>query len=123
MKPDTIMKSFQATGVWPIDAEAVLKRFNNTTSEQDKALELGQHGGGDSWRELRKIYDVAVPDKSKVKAQQLKASLHSLQTQNELLHHENNSLMQALTARKKRTKKRNTMDLQQREEYHGGAVF
>jgi hypothetical protein len=48
MKPETIMKSFQATGVWPMGAEVILKRFNNHTLEQDKASKLGQHGDGDS---------------------------------------------------------------------------
>jgi hypothetical protein len=75
-----------------MDADAVLKRFNNHTSEQDEASELRQHGNGDSWRGLRKIHVAAVPDKSKVEAQQLEASLLSLQTQNELLHHENEGL-------------------------------
>jgi hypothetical protein len=67
MKPETIKKSFQATGVWPMDAEAVLKRFNNTTLEQDEAAELGQHGDGDSWIELRKLFEAAVPDELSIK--------------------------------------------------------
>jgi hypothetical protein len=80
MKPETIKKSFQATGVWPMDAEAVLKRFNNTTLEQDEAAELGQHGDGDSWIELRKLFEAAVPDELSIEAKRLKLSLHSLQT-------------------------------------------
>lgn len=35
MKPETIVKSFQATGVWPIDLEPVLRRFNNSTPRRD----------------------------------------------------------------------------------------
>jgi hypothetical protein len=61
-----------------MDADVVVKRFNNRTSQQAKASQLGQHGDGDSWRELRKILDVAVPDKAKVEAQQLESSLHSV---------------------------------------------
>jgi hypothetical protein len=123
MRPDTIKKSFQATGVWPMDAEVVLKRFNNSTSGQDEASALGHYGDGNSWRELRKIFDAAVADKAKIEAQRLEASLYSLQTQNELLHHENKGLTRALEAKKKHKKKSKTMDLQQRKEYHGGAVF
>ena len=48
MKRDTILKSFQATGVWPMDAEVVLKRFNTTTSEQDEASQPGEQGDGDT---------------------------------------------------------------------------
>jgi hypothetical protein len=123
MKPDLILKSFQATGVWPIDAEVILKRFHNRTSRQAKTSELRQHGNGDSWRELRKIFDSAVADKARVEARRLEASLHSLQVQNELLHHENDGLTRALEAKKKHKTKSNTIDLQQRKEYHGGAVF
>ena len=106
-----------------MDAEVVLKRFNNTTLGQDKASELGQHGDGDSWIQLRKLFDAAVPDKAKVEARRLKASFHSLQTHNELLHLENDGLTAAIQAKKKHKKKINTMDLQQRKEYHGGTVF
>jgi hypothetical protein len=106
-----------------MDVDVILQCFNNRTSEQDEDSKLGQHGNGNSWRELRKIFDAAVADKAKVEAQRLKASLHSLQTQNELLHHENNGLTRALKAKNKHKTKSKTMDLQQCKEYHGGAVF
>jgi hypothetical protein len=48
MRPEAILKNFQATGVWPMDAEVVLRRFNNHTSEQDEASKTGQYGDGDS---------------------------------------------------------------------------
>ncbi|KAF1952888.1 hypothetical protein CC80DRAFT_368901, partial [Byssothecium circinans] len=50
-------------------------------------------------------------------------SLHQLQVQNELLYHENDGLREALTAKEKHKKRGKPLDLQQREEYHGGAVF
>jgi hypothetical protein len=123
MKPELILKSFQATGVWPMDAEVVLKRFSNHTSRQAKASKPGQRGDGDSWIQLRKLYHAAVPDKSKVEARQLEASFHSLQTQNELLHLENNNLKRELTSKSKHKKKRYKMDLQHNEEYKGAGVF
>jgi hypothetical protein len=116
MTQDNILKSFQATRVWPMDADVILQCFNNRTLEQDEDSKLGQHGDSNSWRELRKIFDAAVADKAKVEAQQLKASLHSLQTQNKLLHHENNCLTRALKAKNKHKTKSKTMDLQQRKE-------
>ncbi|KAF2240277.1 hypothetical protein BU26DRAFT_535985 [Trematosphaeria pertusa] len=123
MKPETIMKSFQATGEWPMDAEVVLKRFKTTTSEQDEALKLGEHGDGDSWIQLRKIFDAAVADKAKVEAKRLSQGIHSLQVNNALLHNENSGLQQALNTKRKHKTKRTTLDLQHRDEYHGGAVF
>jgi hypothetical protein len=72
MTPDLIKKSFQTTGVWPMDAQVILKRFNKHPQQQDETPEIGQHGDGDSWRELRKIFDVAGGDKSKVEARGLR---------------------------------------------------
>ncbi|EOA85347.1 uncharacterized protein SETTUDRAFT_164007 [Exserohilum turcica Et28A] len=61
MTPDLIKKSFQVTGVWPMDAQVILKRFNKHPQQQDETLEIG-------WRELRKVFDAVVGDKSKVEA-------------------------------------------------------
>lgn len=36
-----------------MEPDAVLKRFNNHTSGQDKDLEAGERGEGDSWTQLR----------------------------------------------------------------------
>ncbi|KAF1937744.1 hypothetical protein EJ02DRAFT_356124 [Clathrospora elynae] len=123
MKRDTILKSFQATGVWPMDAEVVLQRFNNHTLEQDKALEIGQHGDGDSWIHLRKLFDAAVADKAKVEAKQLSAAVHSLQTNNDILHTKIDGLRSALLTKKKHNTRSYTMDLHQNEQDTGGAVF
>ena len=78
MTHDTILKSFQATGIWPMEPQVILKRFNNSTTIQDKALQVGEHGDSDSWSQLRKIFDAAVKDIARVEAKQLKQSLHSL---------------------------------------------
>jgi hypothetical protein len=85
MTHDLILKSFQATGVWPMDADAVLKRFNNHPQQQDEDSENGEHGDGDSPIQLRKAFDAAVADKAKVEAKRLSQSIHSLQVNNELL--------------------------------------
>jgi hypothetical protein len=117
------MKSFQATGVWLIEADAVLKRFNNHTSEQDEDSEIREHGDSDSWTQLRKIFDAAVADKAKVEAKRLSRSIHSLQVNNDLLHAQNLDLQEALNIKSKHVTKRTTLDLQQRQEYHSSAVF
>jgi hypothetical protein len=123
MRRELILKSFQATGVWPMDAEVILKRFNPSTLEQDEDPELQEVGDGDSWNDIRKILDAAVTDKAKAESKQLAGALHSIQVQNELLHHENEGLRAALTTKQKHQKKSKLLDLQQREEYHGGAVL
>jgi hypothetical protein len=123
MKPETIIKSFQATGVWPMDAEVVLKRFKTTTSEQDEASKIREHGDGDSWIKLRIFFNAAVADKANVQAKRLSQSIHSLQVNNALLHDENSGLQQALNAKKEHKTKRTTLPLQTDNGYYGGAVF
>jgi hypothetical protein len=122
-KRATILKSFKATGIMLMDAEVILKRFDNHTTQQDRDAEIGKHGDGDSWIELRNLFDSAVANSAGVEAKRLQTSLHSLQVQNELLHHENDSLRNALNTKTKHNKSSKTLDLQQREEYHSGATF
>lgn len=97
MVDNSAMKSSHASGVWSMDAEVILKRFNNTTTTQGEASKIAEHGDGRSWIQLRTVFHAVVADRAaKVEAKQLAASLHSLQTQNELLHHETNGLRSAL---------------------------
>jgi hypothetical protein len=49
--------------------------------------------------------------------------LHQLQVQNELLHHENSGLRDALTAKKQRKNASKPLDLQREEEYYSSANF
>jgi hypothetical protein len=47
-KRATILKSFKATGIMPIDAEVILKRFNNYTTQQDRDAETSKHSNSNS---------------------------------------------------------------------------
>jgi hypothetical protein len=76
-----------------------------------------------SWIQLRKVFDAAVKDEADESTKELSASIHSLQTHNDLLNSENKGLRQALALKRKHKKKSKPLDLQQRKEYHGGAVF
>jgi hypothetical protein len=89
---DNILKAFEATGVEPRNAEVILKRFRTPTPTQDEDVEIGQHGDGNSWKDIRNLYDAAVTNKAEVLAKRLKVGMHSLQVNNELLHEENEGL-------------------------------
>jgi hypothetical protein len=56
-------------------------------------------------------------------SKKLSTLLHHLANQNELLTDKNEGLREALTTKKKHNKMGKVLDLQQRQEYHGGAVF
>ncbi|KAI0569665.1 hypothetical protein Alg215_11502 [Pyrenophora tritici-repentis] len=112
MRPELILKSFSATGVWPMDADAVLKRFNNHPLQQDKDSEIGEL-----------VFDAAVADKAKVEAKRLAQSIHSLQVNNELLHEREEGLVQALTTKKKHKNKRTILSVSDDDTDASGAVF
>jgi hypothetical protein len=118
-----MLKAFEATGISLANAEVILKRFTLTPSGQDEDPESAQHGDGSSRNEPRKLFEVAVKDTAGDDAKRLSTSLHSLQVQNELLNHESQGLRAALVTKRKDTKKSKPLDLQQRQEYHGDAVF
>jgi hypothetical protein len=65
----------------------------------------------------------AVKDQGSRDTKKLRQSLHHLSVQNELLKHEMDGIKQALSIKEKRKKKGRALDLQQRQEYYGGAVF
>ena len=109
MTHDLILKSFQATGVWPMDADPVLQRFNNQPQQQDDEPRIGEQGDGDTWPQLRKIFDAAVVDKAKFEAKWLSQGLHSLQVNNELHRLENAELRAELNLIRKRPIKSTTL--------------
>ena len=123
MTHDLILKSFQATGVWPMEADQVLQRFNNDPQQQDDDLGIREQGDGDTWPQLRKIFDAAVADKAKVEAKRLSQGLHSLQVNNELLRLQNAELRAEINLLTKRPTKSTTLTTQEGDDWHGGAVF
>jgi hypothetical protein len=118
-----IYKAFEATGIIPLNADVILKRFNHHPSGEAKNQRSEELGDGSTWNDLRRLFEVAVKDTAAVESKQLSESLHSLQVQNELLHHENDGLRAALTTKRKQRVKSKRLDLQQRKDFHGGAVF
>ncbi|KAF1942975.1 hypothetical protein EJ02DRAFT_317756, partial [Clathrospora elynae] len=84
------------------NADVILKRFNNYTSNADESSSSEPEGDGSSWKQLRHLIDAAVKDKAEKPSQKLSAAMHLLQ---------------------KHQKKSKSLDLQQRKEYHGGAVY
>ncbi|KAF2820866.1 hypothetical protein CC86DRAFT_303971, partial [Ophiobolus disseminans] len=74
-------------------------------------------------RYIERLVRSAVSDRGADESKKLSQTVHSLATQNELLHHKNEGLKEALIVKKKHRKVSKPFDLQQREEYHSGANF
>jgi hypothetical protein len=114
-RKETILKSFEATGIWPVDRERVLERFRHEPPKQAPISDESD------WRSMDRLVR-AVVDPATTEAKKLRSHLHDISVQNELLHHENDGLREALSSKKKHKKKGYKLDLQQREETHGGAT-
>ncbi|KAF1940219.1 hypothetical protein EJ02DRAFT_407087 [Clathrospora elynae] len=99
-----------------MDQERVMKRFPN--KPPNKPLNKPKP----SWREADCLLRTAA-NKSLSDLKTVSSLIHHLANQNELLTGENEGLRNALTTKKKHNKKGKVLDLQQRQEYHGRAVF
>jgi hypothetical protein len=64
-----------------------------------------------------------VKDTYQEESKKLSLSLHHLSTENQILHHENQGLREALQVKEKHKVKGKVLDLQQRKEYHDGGVL
>jgi hypothetical protein len=115
-KKETIVRSFAATGVWPIDRDRVMKRFPPKLPNKLK------DSSTPAWFKAERLLHAAI-DRSSSEAKEVTTLLHHLTAQNDLLNDENNGLREAFNTKKKHNKKSNVLDLQQRDEYHSGAVF
>ncbi|OAF98533.1 uncharacterized protein CC84DRAFT_1106131 [Paraphaeosphaeria sporulosa] len=117
-----ILKSFAATRIFPIDREAVLKRFCPTTprtlEEDDK-----QEPQSSPFIKMRRVIKQVIKDGEQRKAQKIADFVHHVQVTNELLREENNGLQKALKLKQMHKKKGKVLNLQQRAEYHSSAVF
>ncbi|KAH3991532.1 hypothetical protein HBI56_220310 [Parastagonospora nodorum] len=118
-KEKTILKSFEATGISPANADVILQRFKKQTPQRE-GDERDDHTN--SWRESERLLRSAVKDNAGEAAQKLRLDFHHLHVENELLHHENEGLRDALITKKKHKKGR-ALALQESQEYYGGAVL
>jgi hypothetical protein len=114
-RKETILKSFEATGIWPMDRERVLKCFRHRPPKQASI------SNESDWRSMDWLVRAAV-DLATTEAKKLHSHLHNISVQNKLLHHKNDGLREALSSKKKHKKKGYKLNLQQREENHGGAT-
>jgi hypothetical protein len=120
---ENILESFEATGIQPCNASVVLQRFTTPPPQLDDGTKLGKHGDVDNWRDVRKLFGAAVPDKMTVEAKRLSQALHSFQVKDEVVRDENKDLRTSLNTKKKRAKKSKHLHLSQQKEFHSNAVF
>jgi hypothetical protein len=74
--PNLIFKAFEATGVWPRNRDAVLKRFRNRAlKNSDESAPFTSLMKSD-WRRLRQVVQSVVNDGAEKEANELTEVLH-----------------------------------------------
>jgi hypothetical protein len=69
-KEKTILKSFEATGIWPTNAEVILKWFTKSTPElQDSQESSNSVLSGEDWLKIESLVRSQVKDQSSREAQ------------------------------------------------------
>jgi hypothetical protein len=98
---DHILQAFKSCGVWLMDPEPVLKKFPPPTTENTEDPEFEQLKTVLGWKDLHRLFNKVVVDKSTKEAKTLSASIHYLSTQFALKSAENIGLRASLQGKKK----------------------
>jgi hypothetical protein len=118
-----IFKAFEATGVWPRNRDAVLKRFKHQPPRNQNDSGPFTSLMESDWRRLRQVVKSIVKEGAEKEANELTQALHHYQVQNDLLLHENQGLRESLDTKKKRKKHGKKLDFHREGSYHGGAEW
>jgi hypothetical protein len=93
-----IFKAFEATGIWPKNRDAVLKRFKHKPPTNPNEFTSLMES---DWRRLRQVVKCVVKEGAENEAIQVTQALHHYQVQNDLLLSENQGLRESLATKKK----------------------
>jgi hypothetical protein len=119
-----ILRSFEATGISPLQPNVILQRFAKDTPEaSDSSKSSSSVYSGKDWLKIETLLRKVVKDETSKELGKISRSLHHISVQNQLLHHENQGLKEVLKNQKKHKNKSKALQFQPREDYHGGAEF
>lgn len=109
---NNISKAFEAVGIHPLNRNKILHRFKPKEPEASGSPATPpQQLEGANCRQIMRQFDSVVKDKRLPEAKALRQTIHHLAIQNELLHDENQGLIEALQVKKKQNKKSKALDL------------
>ncbi|KAG9194058.1 hypothetical protein G6011_04093 [Alternaria panax] len=120
-KPQTIRRSFEATGIYPPNANVILKKYHKEASSSDESS--ASCLSGEDWLKLKTIIRRIVKEQGSKDVKKLRRSLHHISAQNSILRGEIRGLRDSLMIKKRQDKKSFTLQLSKPQGYHGGALF
>jgi hypothetical protein len=91
-RSETILKSFEACGIWPKDGDRVLRKFTHSTPDESEHPGTPELVPESDWKKTRASVMAVVKKGAEKEAKQLIHSLHHFQVQNNLLEQENAGL-------------------------------
>ncbi|RAQ99893.1 pogo transposable element [Stemphylium lycopersici] len=121
-----IQKSFEATGISPLDPGVILKRFTTVQADTSRPNSSGSSSSvlsASDWRKIERLLRQAGDDIYDENSKKLSQTIHTISAKNQLLQHENNSLREALSNEKRRRQRGKALLLEPPADYDGGAVF
>jgi hypothetical protein len=119
-----ILRSFEATGISPLQPNVILQRFAKDTPEaSDGSTSSSSVYSGKDWLKIETLLWKVAKDKSSKELRKISRSLHHISVQNQLLHHKISGLKEVLKTQKKHKNKSFALQFQPRKDYYGGAEF
>ncbi|KAI1509687.1 hypothetical protein KJE20_00867 [Pyrenophora tritici-repentis] len=115
------MKSFEATGIHPPNAEVILRRFRKEASSSDESSTSVL--SAEDWLKIKTLISHQVRDKDAKDTKKIYRSLHHISAQLSILSSENRDLKEALLVKKRHRKKSYTLNVNNNHKYYGGALL
>ena len=100
-----ILKSFEATGIVPLDPDRILNKFTETPANSDSGSSSTSTVSSNDWRLADRRLRRSVKDINSKDARALRATLHHLSVDNQLLKMEVEGLREAMEVKKKHSEK------------------
>ncbi|KAI1664112.1 hypothetical protein L13192_12053 [Pyrenophora tritici-repentis] len=91
-KEDTILKAWEATGIWPQDSERILKRFNHDSHDESEASEDSLAAIEGNFQRVQRLLRSAVKDPASNEARSLSLTMHKLQADKDMAKYKNEQL-------------------------------
>lgn len=120
-----VKQAFTATGVSPLNADVILHKFRHTTPIDSVSVSSDSSAySSEDWLRAHSTLRAEVKDPRSVGARKLGQTINHLSSHIELLQKELTGVRQKLYQKQKRQKQpAKQLDLQQHQEYHGGAML
>jgi hypothetical protein len=119
-----ILRAFEATGISPLDPEAILQRFTKASQPERESRESSASVlSASDWRKINELIKAAVAIGGGDKAKKLSRTIHSIAIKKQLVDYENKGLRIALGSEKRRSKRGKPLQQDEPDEYYREATF